>query len=184
MGRCQNYKIEIEDLIKMRMTLFTKKKIIKPFNCYTGALTRIGSIKIEMQEASGKIIINDNQFIEIASMRSNIGRGFIWYFVCPKTKRLSRILYLFNGSFLSQSAIPANYRQQNLSRSDREIQDLFKHELGMNSDKLYKKYFRPFYKGKPTKRYLRIINKIEKTQETYENRVANFFKTIKTKNYD
>ncbi|WP_407505231.1 hypothetical protein [Elizabethkingia miricola] len=170
--------------MKMRMTLFTKKKIISPFNCYTGTLTRIGNIKIEMQEASGKIIINDNQSIEITSMRSNIGRGLIWYFVCPKTKRLSRIMYLFNGSFLSQSAIPANYRQQNLSRLDREVQNLLKHELGMNADKLYKKHFRPFYKGKPTKRYLRIINKIEKTQETYESMVANFFKIIKTKNYE
>jgi hypothetical protein len=75
-----------------------------------------------------------NYKLSLVSMLSNLGKGLIWYFLCPQTNRqLDKTL----GAYLKEDEL---YSQ------------------------LYQKHFKKTYAGKPTKKYLRIIEHIQKAE--------------------
>ena len=104
--------------------------------------------------------------VRLVAVPSNLGRGEIWYFVCPSTNKRCRKLYLVGGLFLHRTAHPeALYELQTWSKATRTEA---KHPVyqGLYADhiyqKIYIKYFKRTYKGKPTKRYLRLLKGLEK----------------------
>ena len=102
--------------------------------------------------------------VNIESIKSNLGKGEILYFVCPETNKLCRKLYLNSGYFLHRTAFKdLIYSKQVESKKNRDLLKLF--ETAFVSDevyeKRYKKYFKTHYKGKPTKKYLKLQNKID-----------------------
>ena len=106
-----------------------------------------------------------NYKIYLTSTPSNLGKGLIWYFVCPNTGKRCRILYSIGGYFLHREAFKGCfYEKQTQSKFYRNLDKT----LGayFRTDKLYeqlhKKNFKKSYAGKPTKRYLKIIDKIDK----------------------
>ena len=102
--------------------------------------------------------------VYLTSTRSNLDLGEIWYFVCPQTKKRCRKLYSIGGYFLHREAFNGcMYETQTQSKKYRELEKTFGAFLrtDMISDELYKKHFKRTYAGKPTKRYLRIMRKIE-----------------------
>lgn len=102
--------------------------------------------------------------VYLTSTRSNLNLGEIWYFVCPQTKKRCRKLYSIGGYFLHREAFNGcMYETQTQSKKYRELEKTFGAFLrtDMISDELYKKHFKRTYAGKPTKRYLRIMRKIE-----------------------
>lgn len=108
-----------------------------------------------------------NYKVYLTSTPSNLNRGEIWYFICPQTKKRCRKLYSIGGYFLHREAFNGcMYETQTQSKKYRELDKT----LGVyfRSDKLYrelnKKHFKKTYAGKPTKKYLRIMEQIQKAE--------------------
>jgi hypothetical protein len=108
---------------------------------------------------------NQTQLIEqkitIVKKPSNLGKGELCFFECTQTHKLCRNLYFCNGLFLHREAAKGYlYESQTFSKKYR---DIIKH-LGNNDslyECLYKKHSKKHYRDKPTKRYLKLIRKIE-----------------------
>lgn len=101
--------------------------------------------------------------VQLVSIPSNLGIGKVWYFLCPKTKKRCRVLYLVDGYFYHREASSGCfYDQQIQSKKWRKLKaffdDSFKTERAY--EQINKKYFKTHYAGKPTKRYLKLFNLI------------------------
>jgi hypothetical protein len=104
-----------------------------------------------------------NYTVSLCQQPANLGFGIIWYFRCPKTNRLCRKLYFYNGYFVSRHAIPnAMYRQQTESKRMRYFSVI----ATILQDKgEFKKHTKLFYRDKPTpqlKKYERWENQMLK----------------------
>lgn len=109
--------------------------------------------------------------ISTTSIASNLGKGIVWYFLCPKTGKRCRVLYLIGGYFLHRDASSGfMYKKQTESKFYR---DLDKGAWGASPKieeihkQLYSKHFKSFYRGKPTKRYLRLLKELERIERLY-----------------
>jgi hypothetical protein len=102
--------------------------------------------------------------VKLVTVSSNLGKGLIWYFLCPYTNKRCRKLYLLNGYFLHREAIPGcMYESQTKSKRWRLI---IKHwdksfKIEEAYEQLYGKHFKSHYAGKPTKRYIQLMKRIE-----------------------
>jgi hypothetical protein len=108
-----------------------------------------------------------NYKVRLISMPSNLGKGLIWYFICPHTKKRCRKLYSIGGYFLHREAFKGcMYETQTFSKKARQVNKMV--ELFFKSDNLYNelhnKNFKKTYAGKPTKKYLRIMEQIQKVE--------------------
>lgn len=105
--------------------------------------------------------------INLVSMPSNLGKGEVWFFICPKTGLKCRKLYCIQGYFYHRKAFKSlncMYQTQTESKTERQIEKKFGHYCRIDKyySELYQKHFKHFYAGKPTKRYLKLKNKIDK----------------------
>lgn len=105
-----------------------------------------------------------NYLVHLTSCPSNIGKGVIWFFVCPKTGRRCRKLHLVNAYFYHRSAFSGCcYELQRWSHKDRkEVKfygDMFVSHI---IAEMYVKYFKTHYAKKETRRYQRLIKKMAK----------------------
>lgn len=102
--------------------------------------------------------------IELESRKSNLGKGIHWYFICPVTKKHCRKLYCVNGFFLHREAFKgiAFYRSQTESKTWRELSKVLHRRYNREEfeKELESKYFKTYYKGEFTKRYLRVMRKM------------------------
>jgi hypothetical protein len=96
--------------------------------------------------------------VQFTRIPSNLGRGHIYRFVCPVTQRRCTMLYFIHGYFMHRSAVEGMYLIQTQSRLHREFHKIVKKQIKLeqNATALQQKHFRTHYKGKPTKRYLRL----------------------------
>lgn len=92
--------------------------------------------------------------------------GFVGYFVCPVTGKRCRKLHLVGGQLVHSSAIknfyrkiwPPWYKDDNLGKL------LKKQQAAIDgANELNKPFFKRYYAGKPTKRYLRCLKQIEES---------------------
>lgn len=101
--------------------------------------------------------------IELTAKPSNLGVGKVWYFVCPSTRRLCRKLYRFDNYFLHRTAYPnALYQSQAISKNWRAFALAFMR---------YKEPRKKYYRGKPTRRYLRWHRMVDRASERYLGRL-------------
>jgi len=108
-----------------------------------------------------------NYKVYLTSTPSNLNKGEIWYFICPQTKKRCRKLYLIGGYFLHREAFKGcMYETQTQSKKYRELDKTLGayFEIDNLYSELYKKNFKKTYAGKPTKRYLRIMEQIQKAE--------------------
>ena len=101
-----------------------------------------------------------NYQVPLVSIPSNIGKGVIWYFICPHTGKRCRKLYLIGGYFYHRSAFRGcMYEKQTYSHSNRWLGKQFDKLLGCEKayEQIYSKHFKKEYNGKPTKRYLKLL---------------------------
>lgn len=108
-----------------------------------------------------------NYKVYLTSTPSNLNRGEIWYFNCPQTNKRCRKLYSIGGYFFHREAFNGcMYESQTQSKKYREMERTF--GAYFKSDKLYEelysKNFKKTYAGKPTKRYLRIMEQIQQAE--------------------
>jgi hypothetical protein len=102
--------------------------------------------------------------IRLVSIPSNIGKGYVWFFICPITGKRCRKLHFIANHFYHRSAFKGcMYEKQSYSHTFREILKPVERivALDKNLELLSKKHFKRYYSGKPTKRYLRIMNQIK-----------------------
>jgi hypothetical protein len=105
-----------------------------------------------------------NYRIQIVSVPSNIGKGIVWYFVCPYTRKRCRKLYMVQTYFYHREAFKGGlYEKQTYSHRGRKFNKSFEDLLGVDKvyEQIYSKYFKPQYAGKPTKRYLKLLRRIQ-----------------------
>lgn len=134
-------------------------------------ITMTISVRSEITESASVILSyiyngSDRQYrIKLEGKQSNLGKGTHWYFVCPVTKKRCRKLYFVGGLFLHREAFKgiAYYRSQTESKLWGEIRKVLEIRCKKNEveSELNSKYFKTFYNGKFTKRYLRLMRKIE-----------------------
>jgi hypothetical protein len=134
------------------------------------------SIKISITEYNSYIILNykynDTKYnykIHLVTLKSNLGTGNVWYFLCPFTKKRCRIVHLIGELFMHRSALPsAMYSKQTESKRSRGWDKFF--GSSFHAEKLYKqvysKHFKTHYNGKPTKRYLKLLQEIHLAEST------------------
>lgn len=108
-----------------------------------------------------------NYKVYLTSTPSNLNRGEIWYFICPQTKKRCRKLYSIGGYFLHREAFNGcMYETQTQSKKYRQLDKTLGAYFKSDNlySELYKKNFKKTYAGKPTKKYLRIMEQIQKTE--------------------
>lgn len=154
-------------LFERYQTLLTSNNIVKrAIKCGKSYLNLCYAIKGEQVSYS----------IKLTSVPANIGKGQVWYFICPSTGKRCRKLYLIGKYFVHRKAYcKIYYDSQTRSSMDRM---LYKFPKADKAQKLIdSKYFRKYYKGKPTKKYLRCLKEIEQANKTLKS--LSFY--IKTK---
>jgi hypothetical protein len=105
--------------------------------------------------------------VQLISVPSNLGKGVVWYFVCPHTGKRCRKLYLADTYFYHRSAFKGcMYEKQTLSKRTRNWDKHFSYLY--LTDKIYQqinaKHFKKTYSGKPTKKYLKLTKRIERAE--------------------
>ena len=108
-----------------------------------------------------------NYKVYLTSTPSNLNKGKIWYFICPQTKKRCRKLYSIGGYFLHREAFNGcMYETQTQSKKNRQLDKTLGAYFKSDNlySELYKKNFKKTYAGKPTKKYLRIMEQIQKAE--------------------
>ena len=105
--------------------------------------------------------------VQLVSAPSNLGKGVVWYFACPQTNKRCRKLYSIGGYFLHREAFNGcMYETQTQSKKYRQLDKTLGAYFKSDNlySELYKKNFKKTYAGKPTKKYLRIMEQIQKAE--------------------
>jgi hypothetical protein len=105
--------------------------------------------------------------IRLVRKPTNLGIGEMWFFRCPSTGKLCRKLYLIGGYFLHREAFKGCfYETQIRSKYGRFLDSNYR--AYFKADSLYleagKKHLKKTYAGKPTKKYLKLSNEIQKAE--------------------
>jgi hypothetical protein len=171
-----------DDVKTISISFLIKHRYLKPNQRQSGTVTwsrngnKTGSISIQVNTQNEQPYIeldykcNEAPIkyrVQLVSILSNLGKGFVWYFVCPRTGKRCRKLYLADTYFYHRSAFNGcMYEKQTQSKKSRYLNKTlgayFKSD-NLYSD-LYKKNFKKEYAGKPTKKYLRIMEQIQKAE--------------------
>jgi hypothetical protein len=105
-----------------------------------------------------------NYRVYLVSVKSNLNNGKIWYFKCKFTNMRCRKLHLINGKFQHRTALKRGlYSKQTHSKKWRSMEKNYGSYFDSENyySELYSKHFRKYYKGKPTKRYLKLLQQIK-----------------------
>ncbi|UPQ80730.1 hypothetical protein M0M57_07795 [Flavobacterium azooxidireducens] len=178
MGRYGNYPKTVEDC---KVISISNLKKWNYFTCYgnksgsinwsrNGVRTSSIGIEVTFTDAQKFIILdyktNDESIrykVNIIAKPSNLGKGEVYYFLCPSTGKICRKLYFESGYFLHRTAFRnLMYERQIESKKNRELLKVL--DASFIPDEVYgeryKPYFKTHYKGKPTKRYVRLQTRI------------------------
>lgn len=126
--------------------------------------TKMSTPYVQLNYKHGDTPIDYRVYLD--KVPSNLGNGFVWYFICPSTNKRCRKLYCVDGYFLHREAFNGcMYSKQIQSKKLRLIEKVYGAYFDNEKYRaeLYKKHFKTHYKGKPTKRYLRLMKLIEQS---------------------
>lgn len=118
---------------------------------------------LEFDYKCNKALINYR--VQLISAPSNLGKGVVWYFICPKTGKRCRKLYLADTYFYHRSAFSGcMYEKQTQSKKSRYLDKTLGAYFRTDQlfEQLYKKHFKKQYAGKPTKKFLWLMERINK----------------------
>jgi len=105
--------------------------------------------------------------INLITKPSNLGKGVMWFFVCPSTGRHCRKLHSIGGYFLHRTAFKGcMYERQTESKKYREMSKVYGAYFKIDKlyEQLYKKHLKSSYAGKPTKKYAKLMAEIKKSE--------------------
>ncbi|SKA21407.1 hypothetical protein SAMN04488128_1021623 [Chitinophaga eiseniae] len=106
--------------------------------------------------------------VKLTALTSNLGAGKVWYFICPQTSKRCRKLYFKNGYF--QYRGEGYYEKQIQSKYYRHLEKTYGPALRGDQlyNQLHSRYFRKFYNGKPTKRYVKLMAQLNAANSVSE----------------
>lgn len=182
MAKFPTYPTLYDDCLTLTISFLKKYGYLKPGQFQTGTSTwsvnghERASISLAVNTQAEKPYIELSYSasgearkyqIQLVTIPSNIGKGEIWYFLCTATKKLCRKLYLIGGYFYHREAFKGcMYSIQTESKEARQTTRKYKPMYkGNEYDQLKERTFRRFYNGVPTKRYLRILKKIDAAEK-------------------
>lgn len=116
--------------------------------------------------------------IQLTHVPSNLGKGEIWYFICPQTNRRCRKLYSIGGYFLHREAFNGcMYESQTHSKKYRQIESVYGAYFNLDRlyDQIYKKHFKKTYDGKLTKRYKKILAQLERGEKISQYEIEQLY---------
>lgn len=115
-----------------------------------------------------------NYKVSLVFRPSNLGKGYVCYFLCPQTYKLCRKLYSIGGYFLHREAFKGClYETQTQSKKYRQLDKTFGAYCKSESlfEELNSKHFKRTYAGKPTKRYLQIMKQIHQARSVTQSEI-------------
>jgi hypothetical protein len=188
MAKYPTYPTLFDDVLQISISILKKWKYLEPGGIMSGTIrwsrnenetAKIGitvntcTHHVELDYRYNKEPIKYT--IQLVSLPSNLGKGEVWYFCCPKTNNLCRKLYFYHGYFVGRRAIPdAMYRKQTESKRYREFAIMY--GAALNDEYSHpKKYAKLYYRGKPTPR--------QKKFEKWEAKLLRGYNLIKEKGY-
>lgn len=177
MPKPHTFPILYDDLKTVSISFLTKHGYLKPNQRQSGTITwsrngnKTGSISISVNSHESPYIELNytcnktpiNYRVQLTSAPSNLGKGVVWYFICPHTGKRCRKLYLVDTYFYHRSAFRGcMYDKQTQSHKNRRLGKQFERLFGMDKafELIYSKHFKKQYNGKPTKRYLKLLKQI------------------------
>ncbi len=165
------------------ISFMTKYGYLKPNQWKSGTITwsRNGyntgsiSIRVNTQPISSYLELNYkcndtpiNYRVQLVSAPSNLGKGLVWYFVCPQTGKRCRKLYLADTYFYHRSAfLGCMYEKQTQSKKWRQLDKILRvyFETDHLFEQVLRKHFKKYYAGKPTKKYLKLTQQIQRVED-------------------
>jgi len=92
--------------------------------------------------------------VRLVRIPSNLGKGHLWYFVCPHTGKMCRKLFSVGREFLHRTAYKnCRYESQTYSKRDKAMIKVM--DAIMKGDEAYGKmnvkHFKKYYNGVPPK---------------------------------
>jgi len=177
------------EALQISISKLKEWEYLNPEQIKSGTLTwsrngnKTGSISIRVNTHSEQPYIEldykyrdepRNYKVSLVSMPSNLGKGLIWYFLCPETNKRCRKLYSIGGYFLHREAFNAcMYETQTQSKKYRQLDKTLGAYFKTDDlySQLYQKHFKKTYAGKPTKKYLRIMEQIQKAESIPYNEI-------------
>jgi hypothetical protein len=171
-----------DEVKTVSISFLTKHRYLIPNQWQSGTITwsrngnLTGSISIQVNTKSEKPYLEldykcnkapINYRVQLISFPSNLGKGVVWYFVCPHTGKRCRKLYLCDTYFYHREAFRnCMYEKQTRSKKYRQLDKTLGAYFKSDNlySELYKKNFKKTYAGKPTKKYLRIMEQIQKAE--------------------
>jgi len=170
------------EALQISVSKLKEWEYLNPEQFKSGTLTwsrngnQTGSISIKVNTQSEQPYIEldykyrdepRNYKVSLVSLPSNLGKGLIWYFLCPQTNKSCRKLYSIGGYFLHREAFNGcMYETQTQSKKYRQLDKTLGAYFRTDDlySQLYQKHFKKTYAGKPTKKYLRIMEQIQKAE--------------------
>jgi hypothetical protein len=182
MPKPHTYPTLYDEVKTVSISFLTKHNYLKPNQRQSGIISwsrngdRTGSISIQVNTQSEQPYIeldykcNEapiNYRVQLVSAPSNLGKGVVWYFVCPRAGKRCRKLFLADTYFYHRSAFTGcMYEKQTQSKKSRYLIKTL--GLYFRSDQLfeqlYKKHLKKQYAGKPTKKYLKLTQQLQKAE--------------------
>jgi hypothetical protein len=192
MPRYSTYPFLFDDVLSISITKLREWEYLKMNTFKSGDITWSRNGEVTSKLSIRVVINNDEQFVKLDYkcngtpynykiylewLESNLGKGKVWYFICPFTKKRCRKLHLINEQFMHRSNLPSGmYESQTKSKKwrgwDKVYGSLF--ETDKLYEELYSKHFKKFYDGKPTKKYLLILELIRRNENIPYSEIENF----------
>ncbi len=182
MAKPKMYPTLYDDLKKISISYLTKHGYLKQNQQKYGALywnlngNSAGniSIRVNTQSISPYLELDYkcneapiNYRVQLVSAPSNLGKGVVWYFVCPHTGKRCRKLYLADTYFYHRTAFRGcMYEKQTHSKKSRYLDKTLGVYFRTDQlfEQLYKKHFKKQYAGKPTIKYLKLTQQIQRAE--------------------
>ena len=192
MPKPYTFPILYNDALQISISKLKEWEYLNPKQIKSGTITwsrngnKTGSISIQANTYGKQPYIEldykyrdepRNYKVYLTSTPSNLNKGEIWYFVCPQTKKRCRKLYSIDGYFLHREAFKGcMYETQTQSKKYRQLDKTFGAYFKIDDlySQLYQKHFKKTYAGKPTKKYLRIMEQIHKAENTPFKEISSF----------
>lgn len=178
MPRHSSYPVLLDEVLTLKIKdlkkfgLLQKGKVLKSAIKWSSSFGNESEILVKVDNVKNVVTLRytaDSTLIcyevLLITKTSNLGRGQVYYFLCPSTDKLCRNLYLANNYFLHRTAIKgAMYDCQTKSKLSKNLIKVFSSYIKIDKcyDEINSKNFKSYYAGKPTKRFLALKNKINR----------------------
>ena len=195
LANCPSYPTIIDHLKQLDISLLRKKLI--PGNIQSGIFTwyqdgdKVAAIGYTV-EMAGEVPHLELSYtyngrnikarIRLESLPSNLGKGTVWYFLCPVSSLRCRKLYLFNGYWVHRQAIRGGmYQQQTKSHQWRRLHQIMDRydRARCAADEADKENFRSQYAGRATRRFKRLMKAIERIENDPGMDLASLWKILR-----